>query len=182
MWILSVLLYFVGSNSFLYGIVITAVNLMYTILFLIIINKYSTLMVSRFLCDGVTSLCLSLIFVLASYRFFTFQYGSNTIVLLAFLLLICLAVAIFWGITYLLIKKGYYCTAIADKEKNFLPVIGVVSGICFARFIFNGKKMPIESNSMLISIILLIVAVFFALGSVNLLKVMLSRTKNTGDS
>ena len=138
-------------------------------------------MVSRFLYDGITSLCLSLIFVLVSYRFFAFQYGSNTIILLVFLLLICLAVAIFWGITYLLIKKGYYCTATADKEKNFLPVIAVVSGILFARFVFNGKKIPIESNSMLISIILLIVAVFAALGSVNLLKVMLVKNVQSRD-
>lgn len=178
-WILSALFYFVGSNSFLYGIIMAVVHLMFSILFLRLLNKYSTLMISRFLCDGVTSLCLSLIFAFAAYRFFAFRYGSNTIILLVVLLLICLAVAVSWGIVYLLIKKGYYCTETANKEQKIFPFIGVISGIWFARLIFNGEKIPIESNSMLISMVLLVMAIFFSLGSVNLLKIMLSRTIQT---
>ena len=107
LWALSAGVCFIGERH-VWAVGLAAGAVCVSVFFAVLIVRHSSTKRARFLCDGVFSLYLSLLFNLAAYRLFALETGDSWMMAVGFLLLLFGCVLAFLFITFGNIKKGMF--------------------------------------------------------------------------
>lgn len=172
-WISSVALCFLGKGSMLWVIPTGIVSLTISVFFAVLITKYNFSKTSRYMCDGVFYLYMSIILNLASYRVMTLKIGANWLLLIILLLLLLACILLFMIVTLLNIKAGRFVQKNASKKVVSLPFICGLCGILVAKFVLQEQTQ--EATLQMGAILLLILSFVVSIPSVNLLRVVMYR-------
>ena len=141
--------------------------------FAVLIVRHSSTKRARFLCDGVFSLYLSLLFNLAAYRLFALETGDSWMMAVGFLLLLFGCVLAFLFITFRNIKKGVFSKEPTAKQTAILPAAGGAVGVLAARFLLTGQ--PQQTVFRLTGALLLILSLLISIPGINILKAVLCK-------
>lgn len=182
-WLLSVLICFIGNNGFIWLSIMSLFCVFVSVLFITLIKKYASSAKSRFLCDGVTCLYIAIILDIAAYRLLMIENNDRLMVLLCILLLPVISIITLTFIVCRLIKHDKY----SDKQtnSNYLGILalgGTVLGMLIGRFLFSDMQQ--KTSIIIIVVVLMFISVVVSFGSVNLLKVICYNqlyNQNTGD-
>lgn len=170
-WFFSLLMCLIGARLEILEAGIVIANIGISSFFLVLVFKYSTLKISRFLCDGVTYFYIAIILNLASYRFLTLEIKKNIVLLLILLLLLFIDIGIFMLIVYKNIKLNKYSLQEKGGKLISLPFLMGTGGFFVAKSFLQDASQ--ESITILISTILLLLSCMVGIGSLNLLKAVL---------
>ena len=174
-WLLNIAFYFLGSNAIVWGIAVTVLNVIVTVLYFI--KKKSLVFEDiKILGNGISDIYFALLFALLSYRLFSEQYLNNILILLVFIFVLCIIVCASWIVTYLLIKSGKYNP---HQNKKTSSVLSVIIGMIFARYVFLNETIP---HMLIAFIVFFLIAAFFAVkGGKNILKFLLINQLDESD-
>ena len=159
-----------GEEFMLWVVPIGILTLLFSSLFIVLLVKYSQSQISRYLCDGVFCLYISIILNLASYRVMTLHSDSSCglAILLMSLLVACIIISLF--VVFFNIKSGKYSEAAPSKGIASLPFLGSAIGILVSRLLLQGQTQQ-EALSLL-ACVLLILSFIMSIPSLNLLKAL----------
>lgn len=172
-WILSIALCFIGTFSLLLVCLISFFNIAISTVFCILIIKFRKAKISRFLCDGLTSLYIAIILNMASYRIISLQINDNWILALIFLVLLFLCICFFILIVYFNIKSDKYNVKSIIKKSLSFPLLGGVCGIVVAKLFLQNISQ--NTAVLILSINTLLLSFIVSIGSLALLKAFLIR-------
>lgn len=160
----------IGKFSFLMICVSLIFNIAISTIFCILMVKHQKAKISRYLCDGLTYLYISIILNIASYNFLTLEINESWILSIIFLILLFLCICSFLLLVYFNIKSDKYTIESNIKKSFFSPLIGSVCGIAFTKLFLQNVSMDI--SILIVSMILLILSFALSIGSLNLLKAL----------
>ena len=164
-WILSLPMCFLGNNSIGWILIVTSIDIAITVFFAKLIRNFSRLKTSRFLCDGITYLYISIILNLTSYRILTFNVAGLWYLAFLFVFLLCMSIIILVGLVYKYIKEGKYNSDSTGKV-SAVPFFAGFSGMLFARIFLNDVETPFVA----MSVCLLFLSFFTGICCLGLLK------------
>lgn len=170
-WISSIALCFLGKGFMLWVIPTGIVSLAMSVFFVVLITKHDLSKTSRYMCDGVFYLYMSIILNLASYRVMTLKIGANWLLLIILLLLLLACILLFMIVTLLNIKAGKFAQKNASKKVVSLPFICGLCGILVAKFVLQEQTQ--EATLQMLAILLLILSFVVSIPSVNLLRTVM---------
>lgn len=139
LWALSAGVCFIGERH-VWAVGLAAGAVCVSVFFAVLIVRHSSTKRARFLCDGVFSLYLSLLFNLAAYRLFALETGDSWMMAVGFLLLLFGCVLAFLFITFRNIKKGVFSKEPTAKQTAILPAAGSAVGVLAARFLLTASR------------------------------------------
>lgn len=170
-WLIGFILCFLGTGTSAWLIAISIYNIIDSVVLFALLFKYSNNKISRFICDGVTYLHVSVLLNLASYRVIVIFSKDDwrLALILILLLLICICAALFIVLSN--IKKNNYSDS-GSKYKGIIPVIFGAGGLLFAQAFLQGLTQNSIIN--LLAILLMLLSLLIGMGSVQLLKVYFS--------
>lgn len=171
LWGLSAFPCLIGPKSILWGVILGFINILTSVIFSALIVRYSLSMISRYLCDGIFCLHLSVILVLSSYRIIALESGPNSTLLAILLLLLLVCIIVFLCITYLNIKADKFSYTSATKGAAISPVLGSVFGILTVKVFLSSQSQ--HFIIITVAILLLLLSFIISIPSLNLLKAML---------
>lgn len=172
LWALSAGVCFIGERR-VWAAGLAAGAVCVSVFFAVLIVRYSSAKRARFLCDGVFSLYLSLLFNLAAYRLFALETGDSWMMAAGFLLLLLGCVLAFLFITFRNIKKGVFSKAPAAKQTAILPAACGAVGVLAARFLLAGQ--PQQAVLRLTGALLMILSLLMSIPGMNILKAVLCK-------
>lgn len=170
-WIVSTIVIMIDQFSFLWFVTLFAINLIVSILFIVLIIKFNNFKLSRFVCDGMFYLYLSVLFMLLSYKILTLSTNANYIILVILLTLLFACIASVILLTWRNIKKGAFSNTKFYKEICVGPVAGAVCGILVASVLFQNSSQ--QSALTILAIVILLLSFIISIPSVNLMKFFL---------
>ena len=162
LWALSAGVCFIGERR-VWAVGLAAGAVCVSVFFAVLIVRHSSTKRARFLCDGVFSLYLSLLFNLAAYRLFALETGDSWMMAVGFLLLLFGCVLVFLFITFRNIKKGVFSKEPTAKQTAILA----------ARFLLTGQ--PQQTVFRLTGALLLILSLLISIPGINILKAVLCK-------
>lgn len=172
-WIMSTILCFIGKPLALWIVSVVLFNISLSVLFAVLIFKYSISPISRYLCDGTFFLYISVILNLSSYRVIVLLSSSNYMLAILLMVLLIICILLFTLIAISSIKNGKYSTTKNRSKHSFWPYVGAACGVFIAPFILQRQSQ--NEVLLLISYCLLILSFLTSIASVNLLKALLYR-------
>ena len=172
LWVLSAGVCFIGERR-VWAVGLAAGAVCVSVFFAVLIVRHSSTKRARFLCDGVFSLYLSLLFNLAAYRLFALETGDSWMMAVGFLLLLFGCVLAFLFITFRNIKKGVFSKEPTAKQTAILPAAGGAVGVLAARFLLAGQ--PQQTVFRLTGALLLILSLLISIPGINILKAVLCK-------
>ena len=126
---------------------------------------------SRFLWDGSSYLCISVILCLISYRILTWTAESNGFLLLSMILFLILSY-IFSGVLVVFnIRKGRYSETNQVPSKSPIPFLLAALGFLFAKGFLSCTNA--QNGAQFIAMSLLFISVVVGLGWTNLIRLIL---------
>ena len=147
------------------------IDLVLSVFFIILIVKYSHSKISRFLCDGIFFLYVSIVLNLASYMVMTIQDKFNLLLCLVLLSLLFICIFLVLLMTYHNLKSNKYCETKKQKQFIFTPFYSGVVGIIVAKLLLKEQSQQ-EILSFMASL-LLILSFITGIPSIILLKAWL---------
>ena len=171
LWGLSAIPCLIGSKSILWGVILGFINILISVIFSVLLVRYSLSMISRFLCDGIFCLHLSVILVLTSYRIIALESNPSLILLAMLLLLLLVCIIVFLYITYLNIKADKFSSTSPTKSAAFSPALGSVIGILTVKAFLSSQSQ--HFFIMTVAILLLVLSFIISIPSLNFLKAIL---------
>lgn len=165
-WILGVLMCMIGKDRLLWLVISLMINISISTIFGILIVKYSKAKISRFLCDGLTCLSVSIILAFIAYRVFVLQSEYNWIVAVIFLGILFMCIFVFTLIVHIKVKAGMFNEPSKNKRNVVWPYIGASIGVFFARVFLQDMSM----EGAVLAICILLLSLMVGLGSANLLR------------
>ena len=175
-WLLNIPFYFFKNSILFIGLFFLIINLIISICFIRLIYKFADSKSSRFICDGIMCLYVSILLVTFSYIALTFVIGEKILLLCILLCTLFLFVFLFTKLVYKYIMEDRYDVRLGNKRINSLPFIGAFSAVLLARLFFNDI-----SNNLAVTVFsmcLLFLAFIISIGSINLVKVLLMKKVN----
>lgn len=127
---------------------------------------------SRFLWDGSTYLCISVILCLISYRIIAWKVESNILVLLSMVLFLILSYLFSGVLVVCNIRKGRYSETNQVPNKSPIPYLLAALGFLFAKVFLS--RTNAQNGVQFIVMSLLFISVIVGLGWTNLLRLTLS--------
>lgn len=115
-------------------------SLLITAAFIVLMVRFSSLRISRYLCDGIFGLYIAVIMNLGAYRCTALQAGSSVLRLIAMLGLLLIWAAAFAAITVSWIRAGKFSNADPSKPNFWLPGLFVFAGMGLARVFLQGRS------------------------------------------
>lgn len=170
-WLLSIGVSLVGTHTIIWSLVFSVINIVVSIIFIVLILKFSLSKIARFLCDGITFLYIAIILNLGSYKFLTLLVEENWMLCLIFLSFLLMDITIFTIVVYKNIKSNKYSAQSNSKKVIWLPFVSTTCGILASRFFLQDASQ--ETNIILVSTILLFLSFITGIPSINLLKAFL---------
>ncbi len=169
--IISAALSLIGNNSILWLSVTGCLWIMTAVLFIFLIVKRSKNEISRFLCDGVNYLHISLLLVFLSYRLITLNTNERLSLLVLLLLVLVITIGLFSWMTFLNIKKGIFNSENSKKGNTLFPLLFGIGGMLAAR-LFLGNKTQ-DTILFIAALISLLLSCIVSIGSLNLIRALL---------
>lgn len=177
-WLLNIPFYFFKNSILFLGLFFSIINLIVSVCFIRLIYKFADSKSSRFICDGIMYLYISILLITFSYIALTFVIGEKILLLCILLCALLLFVFLFTKLVYKYIMEDRYNVRSGNKKINSLPFIGAFSAILLARLFLNDISNNLAVT--LFSMCLLFLAFIISIGSINLVKVLLmKKVKNT---
>ena len=140
--------------------------------FIYIMVKLANKQTSRFLCDGLYCLYLSILLTMAAYRINPYMYGYKVLKLVLFLLGLLVCVGLFLLLTFKNIKNGKFGTQSKSSIVPFIPYLFGFLGISFGKMIF--PTLSEQQGTELFSLAILFLAYLVSIPSLQLLKFILA--------
>lgn len=174
-WVLSALCC-IGEFSWLIIYIIIFFDIAISAVFGTLMIKFSSKKISRYLCDGLFCLYVSIILNQAAYRVLTLLVDVNWSLSLIFLALLILCVCTFLILVFYNIKCDKYNIQSSAKKSFLFSFVGSGCGLLFAKLFLQ----DISNNHaiLLVSILLLLLSFITSIGSLNLLKIFLLKYIN----
>ncbi len=168
LWMFSTIPCILSKQVVYWAIAFAFINILVSIALVTVVVKHSKQKVSRFLCDGIFNLYLSVLLNVSAYRIFYIENGENLWMLFLFLLLMFLVIFAIWMSTIKNIRNDVY--GVKRKESIHAPIIvgGGVLGISFAKYYFETN--PESAGYIFLAIMLLLISFLTCLGSLGLLR------------
>lgn len=170
-WLLSFGTSYIGESKLFWMILFSTINIIVCFIFCFVDFKFRHLKLSRFICDGITYLYISIILNLSSYKFFTLYRQQSWYMCIALLILLTLSIIFSLIVIIKSIKSNKYSKQQNDKKMFAFALVGSVCGFCTAHFLLPGTSQ--DTTIMLVGIILLVLSFIIGIGSINLLKAFL---------
>jgi len=127
---------------------------------------------TKFICEGISSLHIAVLFNLGSYRVMVLGSEPKPFLMLLFLLLLIISILVFLLVVKRNIKRAFYSTEQKNTKTALWSLVGGASGIISAR-IFLADVIA-QKPTVFFSSILLLLSFAIGSGSLNLLKVYYS--------
>ncbi len=169
-WVTSLILCFAGCPTVPWVLIIGIIDIILSVIFLLLILKYSQSQISRYLCDGLFWLYIAVFFNLASYRLLVLQGGSNWVLALTLLTSLVVCILLFTLLTFFHLKSGKYSEKKPSKKIVSLPVFCGAIGVLAARLSLQGASQEVGLTTL--AYICLILSFATSIPSVNLLKAL----------
>lgn len=173
LWLLSAPICFINGFSVLWTAALFVGDAAVSVVFITLIAKLSHSKTARFLCDGLFFLYFGLLSNFAAYRVWAWKVGENPLLFALFLLLFLACIAVFVFVVFRNIKSGKYGSAAGGKSIGLFALVGGAGGIALARILLQGRSQ--EAIGIFLAILLLIFSLLISAGSVNLLKIPMSK-------
>lgn len=158
----------IGTRSLLWSVSVGIADLLVVAMFSVLMVKYSSSPISRYLCDGVFSLYIAIILNLGSYRTIALQIGSNLLILIMLMSMLIVCILVFIAVNFSWIKSDKFANTTSSKTNAWIPAVSGVVGMMLSRGLLQGKSL--ETVLTVISCGLLIMSFIMSLVSINLLK------------
>ena len=130
----------IRERSLLWAVPVGLLSLLITAAFIVLMVRFSSLRISRYLCDGAFGLYIAVIMNLGAYRCTTLQAGSSVLRLIAMLALLFIWAAAFAAITVSWIRAGKFSSSDPSKPNFWLPGLFVFAGMGLARVFLQGRS------------------------------------------
>lgn len=130
----------IRERSLLWAVPVGLLSLLITAAFIALMVRFSSLRISRYLCDGIFGLYIAVIMNLGAYRCTALQAGSSVLRLIAMLALLLMWAAAFAAITVSWIRAGKFSSSDPSKPNFWLPGLFVFAGMGLARVFLQGQS------------------------------------------
>ena len=130
----------IRERSLLWAVPVGLLSLLITAAFIVLMVRFSSLRISRYLCDGIFGLYIAVIMNLGAYRCTALQAGSSVLRLIAMLALLLIWAAAFAAITVSWIRAGKFSSSDPSKPNFWLPGLFVFAGMGLARVFLQGRS------------------------------------------
>ena len=130
----------IGERSLLWAVLVGLLCLLITAVFIVLMVRFGSLRISRYLCDGTFWLYIAVVMNLSAYRCTVLQAGSSVLRLIAMLGLLLIWAAAFAAITVSWIRAGKFSTSDPSKPNFWLPGLCGVAGMGLARVFLQGQS------------------------------------------
>ena len=130
----------IRERSLLWAVPVGLLSLLITAAFIALMVRFSSLRISRYLCDGIFGLYIAVIMNLGAYRCTALQAGSSVLRLIAMLALLLIWAAAFAAITVSWIRAGKFSSSDPSKPNFWLPGLFVFAGMGLARVFLQGQS------------------------------------------
>ena len=130
----------IRERSLLWAVPVGLLCLLVTAAFIVLMVRFGSLRISRYLCDGIFGLYIAVIMNLGAYRCTALQAGSSVLRLIAMLGLLLIWAAAFAAITVSWIRAGKFSNADPSKPNFWLPGLFVFAGMGLARVFLQGRS------------------------------------------
>lgn len=130
----------IGERSLLWAVPVGLLCLLITAVFIVLMVRFGSLRISRYLCDGTFWLYIAVVMNLSAYRCTVLQAGSSVLRLIAMLGLLLIWAAAFAAITVSWIRAGKFSTSDPSKPNFWLPGLCGVAGMGLARVFLQGQS------------------------------------------
>ena len=130
----------IRERSLLWAVPVGLLSLLITAAFIALMVRFSSLRISRYLCDGIFGLYIAVIMNLGAYRCTALQAGSSVLRLIAMLALLLMWAAAFAAITVSWIRAGKFSSSDPSKPNFWLPGLFVFAGMGLARVFLQGRS------------------------------------------
>ena len=129
----------IRERSLLWAVPVGLLCLLITAAFIVLMVRFGSLRISRYLCDGIFGLYLAVVMNLGAYRCTALQAGSSVLRLIAMMGLLIWAAA-FAAITVSWIRAGKFSSSDPSKPNFWLPGLCGVVGMGLARVFLQGRS------------------------------------------
>lgn len=158
----------IGERSLLWAVPVGLLSLLITAAFIVLMARFSSLRISRYLCDGTFGLYIAVVMNLGAYRCTALQAGSSVLRLIAMLGLLLVWVAAFAAITVSWIRAGKFSSSDPSKPNFWLPGLCGAAGMGLARVFLQGRSQ--QTVFAVLTVGLLILSLMMGMISSLLLK------------
>ena len=152
-------------------------------IFIYLSVKLADKQTSRFLCNGLYFLYLSVFLTLAAYRINAYACGPNGLKLVLFLLGLLVSMGLFLLLIFKNIKDGKYGAQPQNSSTPIMLAFFAVLGTSLGKIIFSALSE--QQGLQMISIVVLLIACLVGIPTHDLLKfiliVWIDKQKSTGD-
>lgn len=170
-WVAGAVLCFIGGLTAPWILTVAAACLPISALFVALTVRHSQSQMSRYLCDGVFWLYITVTLNLASYRVTVLIIGSDWVLLAVQLTLLAALTLAFVPVVVSNIKHDKYTETAAPPKAAILPYLAAALGMGAAKILLPGQSQ--QTSLAVISAALLLLSLLTAIGSVNLLKALM---------
>lgn len=139
-WAAGAVLCFLGGLAAPWILTAAAVCLLISALFVALTVKYSQSQMSRYLCDGVFWLYISVILNLASYCVTALITGSNWVLLALQVTVLAAFILAFVPVVVSNIKHSKYTETAAPPKTALLPYLAAALGMGAAKIFCRGNR------------------------------------------
>lgn len=155
--------------------VIFTVCIVLTVLFSVLMIKYSESKITRFASDGLMCLFVSVILNIIAYQILALVFGDNIIILMCFISALVISILCTFVMVIRNIKKGRY----KEGKGSIIPfAFSMLFGCCgMACAKFFLKDMQQNDAIILLSVIMFLLSLLVSIGTTNLLKAFFLRWK-----
>ena len=158
----------IGERSLLWAVPVGLLSLLITAAFIVLMVRFGSLRISRYLCDGTFWLYIAVVMNLGAYRCTALQAGSSVLRLIAMLSLLLIWVTAFAAITVSWIRAGKFSNPDSSKPSFWLPGLCGFAGMGFARVFLQGQSQ--QTVFAVITVGLLILSLMMGMTGSFLLK------------
>lgn len=130
----------IRERSLLWAVPVGLLCLLITAAFIVLMVRFGSLRISRYLCDGTFGLYIAVVMNLGAYRCTALQAGSSVLRLIAMLGLLLIWAAAFAAITVSWIRAGKFSSSDPSKPNFWLPGLFVFAGMGLARVFLQGRS------------------------------------------
>ena len=174
--ILSAPLCFIGNHKTSWVVFTIVFDFVLCCVFITLIAKFSKLKISRFWCDGLFGLYISIILNITSYRIVTLTIGENRLLFILFLFLMFFCIFVYQIVFISKIKANNYSIKSKSKKLSLFSFMGGLFGILTAKVLLAGQSQE-TIMSFLAFLLLLLSLIFSIVASVSFLKVLLCKKR-----
>ena len=167
-WLLSLVPVFVGTHSAAWALVLAALNLIISVLFVFLMARDPQSRLQRYLCDGVTFLHLAVLLMLSAYRTITFKNGDNWILLLLLAAVLAADILFFFFLTLRNIADDKYRPDNDKFGSAVAPYVFGTAGFMASGWILHGQGQ--EAALTILAVCFMILSLMMGIGSLNLMK------------